>query len=129
MIMAIIGQGIDIIECERIRSMRERHGDRFLNRLLTPGEIRYVHRYKDPVQSIAGRFAAKEAILKVLGTGWRGKIAWCDMEILNDAKGCPGVTLTGECREIATQRGIATIHVSISHTAQYAAATAIGVDD
>ena len=76
---------------------------------------------------MAGRFAAKEAILKVLGTGWRGKIAWRDMEILNDKAGQPGVTLTGECKRVADGLGITRILVSITHTEHYAAATAIGI--
>ena len=81
----------------RVRDVLERHGDRFLERMLTPAEIEYVRGYhKQIVPRLAGRFAAKEAILKVLGTGWRGQIA-SHMEILNDHSGQPHVTLTGEC--------------------------------
>ena len=127
--MKIIAQGIDLIECERIREIWDRHGDRFLNRLLTEGEARHVQRYKHAVPSLAGRFAAKEAILKVLGTGWRGKIAWRDMEILNDGNGQPLVTLTGECKHIAEQLGITKILVSITHTDNIAAATALGIGE
>ena len=126
--MRIIGTGIDLIECARIREVWLRHGDRFAERLLTPAELDYARRYaKDVIPRVAGRFAAKEAILKVLGTGWRGKIAWRDMEILNDASGRPSVTLTGECRRIADELGITTIHISITHTENYAAAVATGV--
>jgi len=125
--MRIIAQGIDLIECRRIADIWRRHGERFLQRLLTEAEIAYVHRYKDPVPSMAGRFAAKEAILKVLGTGWRGQIAWRDMEITNDAHGQPSVTLTGESRRVADRLGIPRILVSISHTDNYAAASALGV--
>jgi len=127
--MKIIAQGIDLIECERIREIWDRHGDRFLARLLTNEETRYVQRYKHAVPSLAGRFAAKEAILKVLGTGWRGKIAWRDMEILNDGHGQPLVTLTGECERIAEKLGITAILVSITHTDSFAAATAIGIGE
>ncbi|HSW46972.1 MAG TPA: holo-ACP synthase [Phycisphaerae bacterium] len=127
--MKIIAQGIDLIECERIRDIWKRHGDRFLQRLLTDAEIAHTHRYKDPVPSIAGRFAAKEAVLKVLGTGWRGQIAWRDMEIANDAHGQPSITLIGECRRVAGRLGITRILVSITHTANYAAATAIGLNE
>ena len=79
--------------------------------------------------SLAGRFAAKEAILKVLGTGWRGQIAWRDMEILNDPNGQPHVVLSGESQRIAAQLGITRILISITHTEHYAAASAIGVSE
>ncbi len=126
--MSVMGVGLDLIECQRIRVVLERHGDRFLERLLTPAEIEYVRSYhKDVIPRLAGRFAAKEAILKVLGTGWRGQIAWRDMEIVNDKAGRPQVTLTDECQRIARELGIARILVSITHTPNYAAATAIGL--
>src|SRR5688500_2957451 len=120
--MSIVGVGIDLVESARLRHVLERHGDRFLERLLTPAEIEYVRVYhKDLVPRVAGRFAAKEAILKVLGTGWRGKIAWRDMEILNDRSGQPVVTLRDECARIAAERGIGRILISITHTEHYAA--------
>ncbi|MEP0845030.1 MAG: holo-ACP synthase [Phycisphaerae bacterium] len=126
--MTIIGLGMDLIECRRIRDIWQRHGDRLTDRLLTEAELAYCRRYSaDVVQRVAGRFAAKEAILKVLGTGWRGRIAWRDMEILNDSAGKPTVTLAGECRTIAARLGITEVFVSITHTEHYAAATAIGV--
>ena len=123
----MVAQGIDLIECSRIASMRERHGDRFLSRILTSREQAYVGQFKDPVQRIAGRFAAKEAILKMLGTGWVGDIAWTDMEIVNNQAGVPQVSLSGRCAEIAGTLGIARVLLSITHTADYAAASAIGV--
>lgn len=125
--MKIINQGIDLIECDRVRSVWQRHGDRFTDRLLTDAELAYVRMHRDPVPRLAGRFAAKEAILKVLGTGWRDKISWRDMEILNNPLGQPAVTLAGECRRIADELGITRILISITHTANYAAATAIGI--
>ena len=125
--MSVVAQGIDLIECSRIASMRERHGDRFLSRILTSREQAYVGQFKDPVQRIAGRFAAKEAILKMLGTGWVGDIAWTDMEIVNNPAGVPHVSLSGRCAEIAGTLGIARVLLSITHTADYAAASAIGV--
>src|SRR5688572_9931386 len=88
--MNIIAVGTDLIECRRIRDVWQRHGDRLTERLLTPAELDYVRQYsKNVVQRLAGRFAAKEATLKVLGTGWRGKIAWRDIEILNNSSGQP----------------------------------------
>ena len=125
--MAVVGHGIDLIECERIATLRSRHGDRFVRRILTEREREYVSRFKDPVQRIAGRFAAKEAVLKMLGTGWVGRIAWTDMEILNDRAGVPGMTLTGECARIAEAKGVHRVLISITHTERYAAASAIGV--
>jgi holo-[acyl-carrier protein] synthase len=126
--MRVIGTGIDLIECKRIHDVWQRHGDRLTDRLLTPAELEYVRQFsKAVVPRLAGRFAAKEAILKVLGTGWRGQIAWRDMEILNNSAGRPQVTLTGECRRIADELGITEIHISITHTENYAAATAIGM--
>src|SRR5690606_14579713 len=106
----------------------EQHSDTFLDRILTPAERTYVQQFhRDIVPRVAGRFAAKEAIVKVLGTGLRGKLAWHDMEILNDANGKPVVTLRDGCRELADRLGIATVLVSITHTENYAAATAIGI--
>jgi holo-[acyl-carrier protein] synthase len=125
--MSIIGLGTDIVECARIGEVIERHGPRFYERILTPVERTYAERLRNSTPHIAGRFAAKEAILKVLGTGWRGQIAWTDMEIVNDNAGAPHVTLSGECARIASGLGIGRVLLTISHTDAYATATAIGV--
>jgi len=127
--MRIIGHGIDLVETERIEQVWRRHPDRFLDRILTPAERAYCERRKNPVPNIAGRWAAKEAILKVLGTGWRGEIAWTDMEILNDRAGRPHLTLSGHCQKLANELGITRFELSITHTQHYAAASAIGVGD
>lgn len=127
--MRIISNGIDLIECERIARMMADYPERFLGRILTDAERAYVETKRDPVPHVAGRFAAKEAILKVLGTGWRGKIAWRDMEVLNSEAGEPRVSLTGECERIAGLLGISRILLSITHTPNYAAANAIAVAD
>ena len=127
--MRIIATGMDLIENRRIAEVCERHGERLTDRLVTPAELEYIQRHRDPVPRLAGRFAAKEAILKVLGTGWRGQIAWRDMEILNDAAGRPHVTLSGECARVAATLGITEIQLSITHTEHSAAAVAIGVGD
>ncbi len=127
--MSIRGHGIDLIECARIAALLDRHGGRFRQRILTPAERDAAARYQDAVPHIAGRFAAKEAVLKVLGTGWRGKIAWTDIEIVNDSAGAPHVRLSGEAANVAQQRGIARIILSITHTESYAAASAIGLAD
>lgn len=125
--MRVLGIGIDLIECERIRRVWQHHGDRLTDRLLTSAELEYVCSHRHPVPHLAGRFAAKEAILKVLGTGWRGKIEWRDMEIINEAGGRPRVRLSGECQRVARELGIADILISITHTEHCAAASAIGV--
>lgn len=127
--MRIVAHGFDLVECRRIQDVLERHGDRFLARILTDMERRYVESKRDPLPHIAGRFAAKEAVLKVLGTGWRGAIAWTDVEVVNDRAGQPVVRLSGECERIAQGLGVTRVLVSISHTEKHAAASAIGLAD
>lgn len=127
--MSILGHGIDLVECARIESVWRRHGVRFLDRVFTPAEQRRVAELANPVPYLAGRWAAKEAILKLIGTGWRGKIAWTDMEILPDALGRPIVTLAGETAEVAAELGIARVLLTITHTKSHAAASAIGVGE
>ncbi|MEK6676871.1 MAG: holo-ACP synthase [Planctomycetota bacterium] len=119
--------GIDLVECSRIEDVWRHHTQRFLDRVLTPAEQELAKRFKNPVPYLAGRWAAKEAILKMLGTGWRGSISWTDMEILPDPLGQPLVTLSGECKNLASRLGIHEIQLSITHTAHYASASAIGI--
>jgi holo-[acyl-carrier protein] synthase len=126
--MAIIGHGIDIVETARIRQLVEEHGKHFLDRCFTEAEQAYcLQNSKRRFEHLAGRFAAKEAVLKVLGTGWRGGISWTDMEILNEASGQPRLSVSGESRRIADEMGINQWHVSISHIETHATASAIGV--
>jgi len=125
--MVVLGHGIDLIECRRIARVLESHGQRFLDRVLTPAEQDRSRAYRDPVPFMAGRWAAKEAILKALGTGWRGRISWTDMEILPDELGQPVVTLGGETSRIARQKGIVRFLLTITHTRSTAAASAIAV--
>ncbi len=127
--MSIVAHGIDLVECDRIADMLDKHRDRFLKRVLTPAEIERAEQYKRPVSFVAGRWAAKEAILKMIGTGWRGKIAWTDMEILPNDLGEPIVTLSGETARRAEACGITRVMLSITHTKQYAAASAIGIHE
>lgn len=125
--MRIVAHGIDLVECDRIAGLLAKHHDRFLRRVLTPAEIERAAQYKKSVPFVAGRWAAKEAILKTIGTGWRGKIAWTDMEILPNDLGEPMVTLNGETARRAEVLGITRMLLSITHTRQYAAASALGV--
>jgi holo-[acyl-carrier protein] synthase len=126
--MPILGHGIDIVETGRIRELVERHGAHFLDRVFTKGEQEYAGRNpKRYYEHLAGRFAAKEAVLKVLGTGWRGGIAWTDVEVVRDPSGQPRIVLSGECARIAGEIGICRWHLSISHIETHATASAIGL--
>jgi len=125
--MEIVAHGIDLVDCPRIEQMIQRHGERFIKRVFTAAEQAYAQKNKNEVEKLAGRFAAKEAVLKLIGTGWRGKIAWTDIEIINNAAGQPEVTLGGEVRKIADKLGIKHVSVSITHTANFAIASAVAL--
>ena len=126
--MPIVGHGIDIVETDRIAQLIHEHAQRFLDRVYTEKEQQYAARNpKRYIEHLAGRFAAKEAILKVLGTGWRSGIAWTDIEILPNPMGQPQVTLANVTADIATKLGITRWHLSISHIETHATASAIGM--
>ena len=127
--MKIIAHGIDLVDLPRIKQMVQRHGDRFLNRIYTKKEQQYADSHRDKIEKLAGRFAAKEAVLKLMGTGWIGKIAWTDIEVINNHAGQPEVAITGEVKRIAEKLGINQISVSITHTANFAIASAIALAD
>ena len=124
--MSIISHGIDLVDCARINTSVEKYGQRFLRRIFTPAELEYCNARKRRLEHLAGRFAAKEAVLKVLGTGWRGGINWTDIEIRNESSGRPTVHLSGMCRRIADQLGLGEVLISISHIETHAIASAIG---
>ena len=126
-IMTVIGIGTDIVECLRIAQMIERHGELFLTRVFTPREIEYCSSRKAATQHYAGRWAAKEAVLKALGTGWSRGIRWVDMEIRNDAAGKPSVALGGGARDLCERLGIGNMLISISHCRSHATALAVAV--
>jgi holo-[acyl-carrier protein] synthase len=121
----ILGTGIDIIEVARIASSFEKFGERFVNRILLPGEIAYCLAHKNPAPFLAARFAAKEAISKAFGTGIGSALSWRDMEIHRKESGEPFVVLHGNGRGLFESRGAKQLLVSLSHTENYAAATAI----
>ncbi|UCF15734.1 MAG: holo-ACP synthase [Phycisphaerales bacterium] len=125
--MPILAHGIDLVDCPRIEQMMQKHGERFVKRVFTDAEQAYAKANKNEIEKLAGRFAAKEAILKLMGTGWRGKIAWTDIEIVNNASGQPEVTIRGEVGRIASELGIEHISVSITHTANFAIASAVAL--
>jgi len=125
--MEIVAHGIDLVDRPRIEQMVKRHGERFIDRVFTAAEQAYAEANKDRVEKLAGRFAAKEAVLKLMGTGWRGKIAWTDIEVVNNPAGQPEVTLSGEVKKLAEKHGIKHISVSITHTANFAIASAVAL--
>jgi holo-[acyl-carrier protein] synthase len=124
----IVGIGTDIVEIDRIRSMLERHGTHFSERCFTPAELAWADKQRDAAPRFAGRWAAKEAVVKALGTGFIEGMTFHDIEVLPLHTGQPTVRLSGRAAEIATQLGIQRIHITISHARNYATATAIGVD-
>lgn len=126
--MRIVGHGIDIIEIARIARMVDDHGERFLRRCFTADECLYAVDKARRIEHLAGRFAAKEAIFKALGTGLSDGIGWTDAEVRRDPTGQPRVTLRGRAAEIAGRRRINQWWLSISHIKTHAVASAIAVD-
>jgi holo-[acyl-carrier protein] synthase len=123
----LVGIGTDITECLRIARMIERHGELFIDRVYTPEEIKYCQSRKQATQHFAGRWAAKEAILKALGTGWRRGISWRDVEIRNEPGGKPVVAVRGGVKDVVEKLGIGEIQVSISHCRSHATALAVAI--
>jgi|SRR5947209_3502876 len=121
----IVGTGVDLAEVERIRAAIERFGDRFVQRIYTPGEIAYVERKANRYERYAGRFAAKEAGMKAIGTGWKRGVRWKDLEVANLPSGRPTLRLHGEAAKIAERLGVKSILLSITHTAQFGMAQVI----
>lgn len=124
--MRIIGHGIDLVENARIAALLEAHGEAFITRVYTPAERAYAEAGKRRrVERYAARFAAKEAVLKALATGWRDGISWRDIEVLKLPSGEPRVLLTGSCAVRAEELGVTEWRASLSHTDHYAVASAI----
>jgi holo-[acyl-carrier protein] synthase len=121
----IVGTGIDLCEVGRIESAITRHGRRFLERVYTAGEIAYADGKANRYERYAARFAAKEAGMKALGTGWRGGLGWRDLEVANLASGRPTLRLHGKAAEIAAKLGVRSVSLSITHTATQAMAVVI----
>lgn len=125
--MDIVGIGTDIVECLRVGRMIEDHGELFLTRVFTEREISYCQARKHATEHFAGRWAAKEAVFKCLGTGWRRGLCWTDVDIRNDLNGKPCVHMCGAAKDQAQALRISDIHVSISHCRAYAVAYALAV--
>jgi holo-[acyl-carrier protein] synthase len=125
--MEIVGIGTDIVECLRIGRMIEQHGELFLTRVYTEREIRYCQSRQRSTEHFAGRWAAKEAILKCLGAGGRRGLSWTDMEVRHDAGGKPQVLLCGTVKDLAQGQRVGNILLSIAHCRAYAVAYALAV--
>jgi holo-[acyl-carrier protein] synthase len=121
----IEGLGIDLVEVGRIKKARQRWGERFLHRVFTPEEREYCLKKTHPEQSLAARFAAKEAVLKAIGTGHSGGIRWTDVEVSNNPRGKPEVKLGSRITRLIGDKRIL---LSITHTQNYAIAQAILMD-
>jgi len=123
----IVGLGTDIVEIVRIGQMIERHGEEFLQRVFTDEEIRYCQKRKECYQHFAGRWAAKEAVMKTLGTGWTRGVGWQDIEVSTKRSGQPTINIHGSARDYASKIGIDEVLISISHCRSYAMATAVAL--
>jgi holo-[acyl-carrier protein] synthase len=121
----IVGIGTDLAEVNRIRDAIERHGRRFIERVYTAGEIAYVERKANRYERYAARFAAKEAAMKAIGTGWRHGVRWRDFEVANLPSGKPTLTFHGVAAQFATRLGVKTVSLSLTHTALQAMAVLI----
>ena len=121
----ILGTGIDLIEVTRIADSFAKFGERFVNRILLPNEITYCLAHKNPAPFLAVRFAAKEAVSKAFGTGIGVQLGWQDIEIRRKESGEPFVILHGKGKLLFESRGARQLHISLTHTENYAAATAI----
>jgi holo-[acyl-carrier protein] synthase len=121
----IVGMGIDVAEVPRIKRVIEMQQERFLHRVYTENEIAYCEQFKNKFERYAGRFAAKEAAMKALGTGWSRGVRWKDVEVVRERGGKPTISLMGEARQIADRLGVKNIALSITHTAEQAIAQVI----
>jgi len=124
----IVGLGVDITEVDRIEAAIRRHGEAFLRRVFTPAEIAYCERHKNRFERYAGRFAAKEAAMKALGTGWRKGVRWVDIEVARNSSGKPSLELRGVALEFADRLNVRNIALTITHSGNTALAQVIFED-
>jgi len=120
--MPVFGIGIDLVNVGRVRAALERYPERFRNRVYTPAEVRFCETLGDKYPSYAGRFAAKEAFSKALGTGLRGAIGWAEIDICDNERTRPTIRVTGQAEKILAGRKV---HLSISHLSDYATAVVV----
>lgn len=124
----ILGTGVDIMEVPRMEASINRFGDHFLKRVFTDAEIAYCDSKTNRFERYAARFAAKEAALKAIGTGWRGGISWRDVEVQRQKGGRPVIAYSGKAGEVSARLGVKRAWLSISHTKEYAIAQVIVED-
>ena len=117
--------GIDIAEVDRIKAAIERHGEAFLRRVYTQREREYCQKFKNKYERFAGRFAAKEATMKALGTGWSRGVRWVDVEVVRQSGGRPTIALYGEAAKVSSALGVERVALSITHTSKQAFAQVI----
>jgi holo-[acyl-carrier protein] synthase len=118
----ILGIGIDLVEVSRVDALVARHGDRALRRIFTAAEVERCSLARSPSESLAARFAAKEAFFKAVGTGWGSGLAWTEVEVVSTPSGAPEVRLSGAAERLARERGVSRIHLSLTHTDALASA-------
>jgi holo-[acyl-carrier protein] synthase len=123
--MSVLGIGVDLVECARIQHSLDRFGERFLHRVFTAGEIEYSQSMKYPARHLAARFAAKEAVSKAFGTGIGKAMSWKEIDIHRKLSGEPFVVLDGKAKQLAANRGVEKVWISLSHTENHATATII----
>ncbi len=121
----IVGAGIDIEEVSRIRGAIERHGRRFVERIFTPGEVAYAEQAVNRYERYTARFAAKEAAMKALGTGWDHGVRWVDVEVVSEPRSRPNLRFHGRAADLAASLACRSISLSLSHTRQAAVAQVI----
>lgn len=121
----ILGLGTDLVAVDRIRQSMARYGDRFVNRIFTDRERAYAASKANSAERLAARFAAKEAGMKAIGTGWNRGVTWKDFEVVNQASGRPVLHLTGIAQEMASRLGVQRISISLTHTNEMAFAVVV----
>ena len=120
-----MGTGVDIVEIERIRKLIEKQKDRFINRVFTQEEQRFCKKFRDPAPGFSARFAAKEALFKALGTGWAKGVSWLNVEVQRQDRQAPVMVLHGEAEAHSIRMGVERVHLSLSHSDQWAVAMVI----
>jgi holo-[acyl-carrier protein] synthase len=123
--MSVLGIGVDVIECDRIKHSMERFGDRFLHRVFTEGEIEYAMSMKFPERHLAARFAGKEAVAKAFGTGIGKAMSWRNIDIRKKDSGEPFLVFSGSADALAAERGVTSALITLSHTEHHAVACVI----
>jgi holo-[acyl-carrier protein] synthase len=121
----IIGTGVDLVEIDRLRRILEKLKDRFVHRVFTTQEQQYCNAHRDSAPHYAARFAAKEAVFKALGTGWAKGVTWLDVEVRRERQDAPAILLSGEAQRLSESMGVRKVHLSLSHSDQWAIAMVV----